>query len=240
MILVVIDGLTPALLERALERRVPAIAALASRRGTLGTGVTTFPSVTPVCLTTIATGAHPDVHGVPHLAWFHRGEGRIVEYGSSFPAMRAVGARQASTTRSSTMSHEHLSRGATTVFEAVEDAGLVPAAINFTCYRGRTRHAIRLPALAARNRWYEAVYGPQRFFFFNLFESDETGAGLAVRSRLEGSIDAYAGASAAGSSPATGSTSSSSTSRTSTTRRTWSGRPRPSTRSRGRTPRSAS
>ena len=32
---------------------------------------------------------------MPHLAWYHRGEGRIVEYGSSFPAMRAVGARQA-------------------------------------------------------------------------------------------------------------------------------------------------
>ena len=95
VILVVIDGLTPALLDRALEeRRVPAIAELAGR-GTLGTGVTTFPSVTPVCLTTIATGAHPDVHGIPHLAWYHRGEGRIVEYGSSFPAMRAVGACRA-------------------------------------------------------------------------------------------------------------------------------------------------
>ena len=194
VILVVIDGLTPALLDRALdEQRVPAIAELVAR-GTLGTGVTTFPSVTPVCLTTIATGAHPDVHGVPHLAWYHRGEGRIVEYGSSFPAMRAVGARQAFRDAIFTMSHEHVSRGATTVFEAVEDAGLVPAAINFTSYRGRTRHPIRLPALAARNRWYEAVYGPQRFFFFNLFESDDTGAGLAVRSRHEGSNDAYAGA----------------------------------------------
>ena len=92
------------------------------------------------------------------------------------------------------MSHAHVNpQTPTTVFEAVEDAGLVPAAINFTCYRGRTRHPIRLPAIAARNRWYEAVYGPQRFFFFNLFESDETGAPLAVRSRAEGSIDAYAG-----------------------------------------------
>jgi hypothetical protein len=194
VILVVIDGLTPALLDRALEEsRVPAIAELVAR-GTQRLGTTTFPSVTPVCLTTLATGAHPDVHGIPHLAWFHRGEGRIVEYGSSFPAMRAVGARQAFRDAIFTMSHEHVSRGATTVFEAVEDAGLVPAAINFTSYRGRTRHPIRLPALAARNRWYEAAYGPRRFFFFNLFESDETGAGLAVRSRHEGSNDAYAGA----------------------------------------------
>ena len=55
------------------------------------------------------------------------------------------------------MSGEHLSAGATTVFEALEDADLEPAAINFTCYRGRTRHAIKLPSLARRNRWYEAV-----------------------------------------------------------------------------------
>jgi hypothetical protein len=36
------------------------------------------------------------------------------------------------------------------------------------------------------------VYGPRRFFFFNLFESDVTGAPLAIRSRPEGSVDAYA------------------------------------------------
>ena len=192
-ILVVIDGLTPAMLERGLaEGRVPSLAYLVER-GTYARGVTTFPSVTPVCLASIATGAHPDVHRIPHLAWYHRGEGRLVEYGSSFFAMRAVGARRAIRDSIFDMSHAHLSPDATTVFEAVDDAGLTPAAINFTCYRGRTRHPIRLPGMAARNRWYEAVYGPRRFFFFNLFESDETGAPLAVRSRVEGSTDAYAG-----------------------------------------------
>ncbi|MBD0317189.1 MAG: alkaline phosphatase family protein [Thermoleophilia bacterium] len=193
LILVVIDGLTPAMLERGLgEGRVPSLAHLVEN-GTYVRGVTTFPSVTPVCLASLATGAHPDGHHIAHLAWYHRGEGRIVEYGSSFYAMRAVGARRSIRDSIFDMSHAHLSRDATTVFEAVQDAGLTPAAINMTCYRGRTRHAIRLPFLATRNRWYEAVYGPKRFFFFNLFESDATGAPLAVRSRLEGSTDAYAG-----------------------------------------------
>ena len=92
VILVVIDGLTPGLLERGLdEGRAPVLAELADR-GTYTRGTTVFPSVTPVCLTSIATGAFPDVHGIPGLAWYHRGEERIVEYGSSFPAMRAVGA----------------------------------------------------------------------------------------------------------------------------------------------------
>ncbi len=161
--------------------------------GSYTRGTTTFPSLTPVCLSSIATGTHPDVHQIPHLVWYHRGEERLVEYGSSFPAMRAAGARQALRDGMFEMSHEHLSPQTPTIFEAAEDAGLVPAAINFTCYRGRTRHPIKLPGIAARNRWYEAVYGPRRFFFFNLFESDVTGAPLAVRSRLEGSVDAYAG-----------------------------------------------
>jgi hypothetical protein len=147
-----------------------------------------------VCLTSIATGAFPDVHHIPHLVWYHRGEERVVEYGSSFPAMRAVGARRAIRDTIFGMSGEHLSTAATTVFEALEDEDLEPAAINFTCYRGRTRHPIRLPAVARRNRWYEAVYGPRHFFYFNLFESERTGAPLAIRSRLEGSIDEYAAA----------------------------------------------
>jgi hypothetical protein len=118
----------------------------------------------------------------------------VVEYGSSFPAMRAVGARRAIKDTIFGMSAEHLAASATTVFEALEDSDFEPAAINFTCYRGRTRHPIRLPALARRNRWYEAAYGPRHFFYYNLFESERTGAPLAVRSRLEGSIDEYAAA----------------------------------------------
>jgi Type I phosphodiesterase / nucleotide pyrophosphatase len=193
LVLAVIDGLTPAMLERGLEQgRLPALRYLAEA-GTFGRGTSVFPSLTPVCLASIATGAYPDRHHIPHLVWYHRGEQRLVEYGSSFAAMRAAGARRAIRDSIFSMNHEHLAAGATTVFEALEDAGLTPAAINFTCYRGRTRHPIRLPGLARRNRWYEAAYGPTRFFFFNLFESDVTGAPLAIRSRLDGSIDEYAG-----------------------------------------------
>jgi hypothetical protein len=193
VVLVVIDGLTPRMLERGLEEgRLPPLGFLVEE-GSYERGTSVFPSLTPVCLTSIATGAFPDVHHIPHLVWYHRGERRLVEYGSSFAAMRVAGARRALQDTIFNMNHAHLSREATTVFEAVEDGGLVPAAINFTCYRGRTRHPIRLPQLARRNRWYEAAYGPRRFFFFNLFESDVTGAPLAVRSRVEGSIDDYAG-----------------------------------------------
>ena len=192
LVLAVIDGLTPAMLERALgEGRLPALSFL-REEGSYVRGTTTFPSVTPVCLTSIATGAHPDAHHIPHLVWYHRGERRVVEYGSSFSAVRAAGARRSIRDSVFAMTHEHVSPRALTAFEALDDAGLETAAINFTCYRGRTRHPIKLPLRGGRNRWYEAAYGPRRFFFFNLFESDVTGAPLAIRSRPEGSVDAYA------------------------------------------------
>ena len=37
-----------------------------------------------------------------------------------------------------------------------------------------------------------AVNGPKRFFFYSLYESDKTGAPIAIRNRALGSIDAYA------------------------------------------------
>ncbi len=141
LILIVIDGLTPVAFEGAAEDdRMPALKFLAAN-GAYARGISTFPSLTPVCLSSIATGAHPDVHRIPHLVWYHRGERRIVEYGSSFAAVRAAGARQALLDAIFNMNEQHLGADAVTVFEALEDAGYTTAAINFTCYRGRNRHA---------------------------------------------------------------------------------------------------
>jgi Type I phosphodiesterase / nucleotide pyrophosphatase len=188
LVLVVIDGLTPSVLERAIEAgEVPALAFLA-QHGRYGRAISTFPSLTPVCASSIATGAHPDVHHVPHLVWFDRGSRRLVEYGSSFGAVVAAGTRRSLVDTIFNLSARHLSRDATTVFEALDDADLVTAAVNFTCYRGRTEHRPTLPGLT------RTALGPRRFFFYNLFESDATGAPLAVRRRSAGTIDGYAAA----------------------------------------------
>jgi hypothetical protein len=186
LILVVIDGLTPSMLEGTLERGgLPSLTFLAEH-GSYGRAVSTFPSLTPVCLSTLATGAHPDVHEIPHLVWYHRGERRVVEYGSSFGAVRAAGTRRSIADTIYGLNAEHLGGRAITVYEALEDAGLVAAAVNITCYRGRVAHRPTVPFLT------RPAYGPSRFFFYNLFESDATGAPLSVRSRQRGTIDAYA------------------------------------------------
>ena len=48
------------------------------------------------------------------------------------------------------MNERHLSRDATTVYEALEDAGFVAGAINITCYRGRHPYRPNVPACDAR------------------------------------------------------------------------------------------
>jgi predicted AlkP superfamily pyrophosphatase or phosphodiesterase len=187
LVLIVVDGMTPEAFERAVDGRAPALSFLAER-GDYRRATSVFPSLTPVCLSSIATGAGPDVHHIPHLVWWHRAERRIVEYGSSFSALRAAGITQALTDTIYNMNRRHLSADATTVYEALEDDGLVAAAVNITCYRGRTRYLPTIPWVT------KAAYGPKRFFYYGLFESDHTGAPLAVRNRAAGSTDVYAAA----------------------------------------------
>ena len=188
LVLIIVDGLTPDVFEGAADdARTPALSCLAER-GSYRRGLSTFPSLTPVCMSSIATGTHPDVHGIPHLVWYDRAERRLVEYGSSLGAVLTAGAIRSLRDTIFTLNERHLSRRATTVYEALDDAGWVPAAINVTCYRGRTRHLPTVPGLTP------AAHGPRRFFYYSLFESDVTGAPFAVRNRAAGSVDAYAAA----------------------------------------------
>jgi hypothetical protein len=188
LVLIVIDGLGPATFEAAVDSgRAPALEYLASS-GEYRRAVSTFPSLTPVCLATLGTGVGPDLHRIPHLVWYHREERRLVEYGSSFAAMRAAGTRRTIRDAIFEMNQRHLNPDVPTIFEALEDAGLTTAAVNTACYRGRTRYRPSVPGLVP------PVHGPRRFFYYGLFESDPTGAPMAILNRAEGSVDAYAAA----------------------------------------------
>ena len=188
LILIVVDGLTPRVLERAVERDETPALRLLLEHGSYAEATSVFPSLTPVCMTSIVTGAYPDVHGIPHLVWYDRESGRLVEYGSSFGAVVTAGALRSIRDTIFEINERHLSRDVVTVYEALEDAGHVAAAVNVTCYRGRTLHRPTVPGLARPAR------APSRFFYYSLFESDVTGAPLAVRNRAAGTVDAYAAA----------------------------------------------
>src|SRR5437870_11954108 len=162
LILIVIDGLSPSMFEAAVgDGSAPALSFLAEQ-GSYSRAISTFPSLTPVCLSSIATGSHPDIHRIPHLVWYDRERARLVEYGSSFGAVRAAGVTRSLLDTTINMNRLHLGTEALTLYESLEDAGLTAAAINITCYRGRTPHLPTLPGLTI------PACRPQRFCFPHL------------------------------------------------------------------------
>jgi hypothetical protein len=179
LVLAVVDALKPEMLERAVEHgRAPALATLMQRGTYVRECVSTFPSVTPVAAATITTGAGPQDHNIPAMNWFHRGEERYVEYGSSFEASRAFGFMRSLYDTVYNMNMAHLSRRCPTVFERLGDAGVRSACTTYLIYRGRTRH----PALeggvygrvARAGGFRHAVYGPDELFYADLFDSRRT------------------------------------------------------------------
>src|SRR5439155_10690474 len=122
LVLIVIDGLTPSVFEDAVDRGSAAALAFLARHGSYRRALSTFPSLTPVCASSIATGAHPDVHRIPHLVWYDRHQRRIVEYGSSLGAVVAAGTRRSIVDTIFNMNGQHLGAEAVTVFEALDDA----------------------------------------------------------------------------------------------------------------------
>ena len=201
LVLAVIDSLKPDMLDLAIEEgRAPALAALRDRGTYVRDCVSTFPSVTPVASAAIATGVGPGEHHIPSMNWYHRGEERYIEYGSSFQATRAFGVVRSLFDTVYNMNMAHLTRGRKTVFEHLDDAGLRTACTTWLIYRGRTRHepsgvsVYRRIAEAAQFR--HAVYGARELFYADLFDSRDTGCTSALgmpgqRDRHTGCVGAY-------------------------------------------------
>ncbi|HKG02300.1 MAG TPA: alkaline phosphatase family protein [Conexibacter sp.] len=180
LVLTVIDGLKPAMLERAVEQgRAPTLKAIMERGAYVDDCVAAFPSVTPVCAASIATGTGPDQHRIPSMNWYDRAERRYVEYGSSFGASRRAGVMRSLTDTVYNMNGRHLAPEVPTVYERLDDAGLRTAGTTYLIYRGRHRHQIASDTALARIAGAvfqgESVMGPRELFYADLFASRRTG-----------------------------------------------------------------
>jgi hypothetical protein len=179
LVLAVVDSLNPDMLDQAIaEERAPVLAALRERGHYVRDCVSTFPSVTPVASAAIATGTGPAGHGVPSMNWYHRGEERYVEYGSSFPATRAFGVVRSLYDTVYNLNLAHLSRALRTVFEHLDDAGLRTACTTYLIYRGRTRHNPARDSvfqrIAEAAAFRHAVWGARELFYADLFDTRGT------------------------------------------------------------------
>jgi hypothetical protein len=196
LVLVVVDALKPAMLERAVEDgKAPMFAEILRRGAYVPDCVSVFPSVTPAASATITTGAPVDRHGVPSIDWYHRGERRYVDYGSSGQAVRTFGVLRTITDTVYNMNFDHLSRAQPTFFERLDDAGIRTACTPFLIFRGRTRHELTLQGwmrrVARAANFRHAVYGPSELFYGELYASREVDcAGTIAR---PGTRDPYSG-----------------------------------------------
>jgi hypothetical protein len=180
LVLAVIDSLRPEQLDQAIEEgRAPALRAIRDRGSYVRDCVSTFPSVTPVASASIATGLGPGEHFVPSMNWYHRGEERYVEYGSSFQATRVFGVVRSLTDTVYNMNLAHLTRAHKTVFEHLDDAGLRTACTTYLIYRGRHRHERIIDSpfgrLATAAQFRHATWGPRELFYADLFDTRGTG-----------------------------------------------------------------
>ncbi len=180
LVLTVLDGLKPAMLERAVARgQAPMLKLIMERGAYVDDCVAAFPSVTPVCAASIATGTGPDRHHIPSMNWYSREEARYVEYGSSFAASRKVGVLRSLTDTVYNMNARHLAQETPTFFELLDDAGVRTAGTTYLMYRGRHSHKATnetaLARIATSTVFREPVLGPREFFYADLFASRRTG-----------------------------------------------------------------
>jgi hypothetical protein len=201
VVLAVIDGLKPSMLERAVAAgRAPALARIMAEGVYVDDCVAAFPSVTPVCAASIVTGVGPDAHHIPSMNWWFRGEERYVEYGSSFSASRQFGVVRSLTDTIYNMNLSHLNQETPTIFERLDDADIRTAGTTYLMYRGRHRHEVAkdtaLARLATSTIFRHAVYGPRELFYADIFASRKTGCrgqlGMpGVRDQHAGCVGAY-------------------------------------------------
>ena len=200
LVLCVIDAMAPEMLERAVASgAAPVLAALMERGRYIPDCVAAFPSVTPVCAASIVTGAAQDEHHVPAMNWYHRGEQRYVEYGSSFRSAQRFGITRQLTDTVYNMNRAHLSADTPTVFETLDDAGVRTAGTTYLMYRGRYRHEPQRDTALTRvasTLMRHAVMGPRELFYADIFASRRTGcrSGLGmpgVRDRHSGCVSSY-------------------------------------------------
>ena len=201
LVLVVIDALKPSMLERAIASgRAPALQRIRDEGVYIDDCVAPFPSVTPVCAATITTGVGPDAHLIPSMNWYHREEGRYVEYGSSFSASRQFGVLRSLTDTVYRMNAEHLSADVNTVFESLDDAEVRTAGTTYLIYRGRHQHEVANETALARivtsTLFRRTIDGPQELFYADLYASRRTGCrgqlGMpGIRDQHTGCVGAY-------------------------------------------------
>jgi hypothetical protein len=144
--LVIIDSWVPEAVQRELDAgALPALAYLLSHGQSSWRCQSIFPSVTPVCLSSLLTGVGPDRHGVSGVLWYNPRVDRYVHYWPYPQSLLWGTVHQVVNDFFLNLNRDHLRDGVKTIFEWLESAGIDSACINCPISRGPFLHQAEIP-----------------------------------------------------------------------------------------------
>lgn len=174
VIYIIIDSFHPRALEHCHNKgKIPALSFLIEN-GSLDQCISVFPTLTPVCTSTLATGAAPSEHGIPGIAWYHRGERRIIHNSSDWLSIIKRGLVQATWDFVYNLNHKQLGWQVRTIYEDLEAKGYFTAAVNNLIYRGNTEYRTHIPFILKLLTLFELedinIFGPKGFCLGQLYQ----------------------------------------------------------------------
>lgn len=158
VIYIIIDSFHPRALDICHRQgKIPALSFLIEN-GTLDHCVSVFPTMSPVCICTLTTGAAPFEHGIPGIAWYHRGERRIIDNNSDWLSIIKRGLVQATKDFIYNLNHKQLSWEVRTVYEELETKGYFTSSVNNLIYRGNTEYRVHIPLVLKLLTMFECLW----------------------------------------------------------------------------------
>jgi predicted AlkP superfamily pyrophosphatase or phosphodiesterase len=168
LILLVVDSFHPHALKRSLESKmVPALSYIINRGYFTDRCVSVFPTMTPTCAGSIATGTLPSQHQIPGFVWYSRKEKRMINYGMTLWAVLKLGVRRVIQDLLFNLNHNQLSSRVKTIYETLEQAGFTTGAVNPYIFRAGSAHNTKIPlslGIASAFKLGGPVWGPESLF----------------------------------------------------------------------------
>lgn len=146
VILLLVDSLLTEALEQGLkQRKLPTFQYLVDHGIYEKELVSAFPTMSVAIDSTLLTGTYPDRHRVPGLIWYSSKLRSLINYGTGPMEIMTSGLNPVLYNALISLNETHLSRGVTTIYEALHQAGRTSGSINGLVYRGAKDHTLTIP-----------------------------------------------------------------------------------------------
>lgn len=152
VIVILIDSLMDKPLQDAIQAgRAPAMQYLLKHGQYFPQVVSSFPTMSVTIDSTLLTGTYADQHHVPGLVWYSDQKKRMILYGNGAKEALKIDQLQVFLDAIYQLNQVHLNKKTKTIHEELADKGKESASINAVVFRGKTKHALKVPDFIANS-----------------------------------------------------------------------------------------